>query len=228
MLTPNPGQSWRAGRYTYQCILLDLPGHGVKMDEPLTLQTALDWIIKVTKNHAGPNAVYVGGSLGGYIGMELLGRYPTPIKSAVIMMCGQDVGVGAGWPARSTLWAFNAVLPLLSSDTILSGLVKSARANDHLDAAMVFETSVRTGSFFHSGKDQIKILKESDPRKSLPLFDGKVLFINGSRDYRDSEHIWKELCDGRLIVYEGADHFFSHDNRFYKRLINDLVEFFSE
>ena len=29
-------------RGPYKCILLDLPGHGVKMDESLTLQTAID------------------------------------------------------------------------------------------------------------------------------------------------------------------------------------------
>jgi pimeloyl-ACP methyl ester carboxylesterase len=212
----------------YQCILLDLPGHGVKMDDPLSLQSAMDWIIEVAKKHAGPNAVYVGGSLGGYIGMELLGRYPTQFKSAVITMCGQDVGVGAGWTARVALSAFNALLPLMSSDTILNGLVKAARANGHLDADMVFETSVRTGSFFHSGKEQVKILTDSNPRKSLPLFKGKILFINGSKDHRDSEHIWKGLCDGRLIVYDGADHFFSHDDRFYNQFMNDLVEFLSE
>ena len=93
---------------------------------------------------------------------------------------------------------------------------------------MIDETSFRSGSFFRFAREQVKILTESDPRTSLPLFKGRVLFINGSKDHRDSERVWEGLCNGRLLVYEGADHFFSHDVRFYGRLLDDLVGFFDE
>jgi fermentation-respiration switch protein FrsA (DUF1100 family) len=54
-----------------------------------------------------------------------------------------------------------------------------------------------------------------------------ILFINGSEDYRDSENIWLEAAgkSSKLILYEGGDHFFSHDKRFYNRIIEDIVEF---
>ena len=53
-----------------------------------TLSSAIETILSVTSQHAGPNPVYIGGSLGGYIGMELLGQHPNVFKSAVILMCG--------------------------------------------------------------------------------------------------------------------------------------------
>lgn len=55
----------------------------------------------------------------------------------------------------------------------------------------------------------------------------RCLFINGSKDHRDSEQIWLEAAgkDSKLLVYEGADHFFSHDNRFFDRVIEDISSF---
>jgi hypothetical protein len=52
----------------------------------------------------------------------------------------------------------------------------------------------------------------------------KCLFINGSKDHRDSEQIWVNSAGAgsKLIVYEEADHFYSHDKRFFDRLIKDV------
>lgn len=123
------------------------------------------------------------------------------------------------------LWGFKTFLPLLSSATILGGLISAAKSNGHLNEKMVFETSLRAGAFFHQGQAQVKILAESNPRASLPNYKGRVLFINGSKDHRDSERLWTSLCQGELIVYEGADHFFSHDNRYFHGLLGDMVKF---
>ena len=56
-----------------------------------------------------------------------------------------------------------------------------------------------------------------------------MLFINGEKDYRDSEKIWLEAVGtkSKLLTYEKGDHFFSHDVRFYDRLIEDVVKFAS-
>lgn len=47
----------------------------------------------------------IGGSLGGYALMNLLGRNPKICKKAVVMMCGQDVGANRGVKASIGLWA---------------------------------------------------------------------------------------------------------------------------
>lgn len=55
----------------------------------------------------------------------------------------------------------------------------------------------------------------------------KILFINGEKDHRDSEKLYLEAAGkkSKLINYEGADHFFSHDVRFFERVIEDIQTF---
>lgn len=226
MFLPHAKELVRRG--PYKCILLDLPGHGVMMDHVLSLDSAIETILTVTKQHAGPNSIYIGGSLGGYIGMELIGKHPSVFKAAIIMMCGQNVGVGSGFMARMGLGLFSTMIPNLSSATLLKGLISSTKVNANLNPQFVFDTALRAGSFFQQSHEQIKILSESNPRASLPLYQGRVLFINGSKDHRDSEEFWKSLAPmGELVVYQGGDHFFSHDDRFFETLLQDMIQFFN-
>jgi pimeloyl-ACP methyl ester carboxylesterase len=80
--------------------------------------------------------------------------------------------------------------------------------------------------FFGQSTQHIEILKQSNPRVSLPRFQGPVLFINGSKDHHDSDEVWAGLLGrSRRLVYEGGDHFFSHDDRFADRLVQDTLDF---
>jgi pimeloyl-ACP methyl ester carboxylesterase len=222
-----------AHKTPYRCVLLDLPGHGVQMDVPLTTESAIASIASVTQQHASITSrkkpFYIGGSLGGYIGMELAGHHPDLFAAMVITMCGQNVGVGAGFAARMGLSMMKAVVPKLSAETLLQGMLKAGNANGHLNLNMLVETSLRTGSFFQQNQEQIAILRNSNPLVSLPKYNRKILFVNGSKDHRDSELKWKSACnDAKLIVYEGADHFFSHDDRYMSRFMDDMNAFFDE
>lgn len=100
----------------YRCVLLDLPGHGSRMDDHLTVDSAIDTIAQTIRVHAlpyrGVGPVLIGGSLGGYLGMEFLGRHPDLVSSAVLLMCSQNTGVGRG---------FAASLGLLALDNVVSG-----------------------------------------------------------------------------------------------------------
>lgn len=77
---------------------MDLPGHEGRMDDPLTLDTAVESINAVLRRHTlpykGVRPALMGGSLGGYIASEFLGKYPTTVSAATSAMCGQGVGVG--------------------------------------------------------------------------------------------------------------------------------------
>ncbi|KAJ3260863.1 hypothetical protein HK103_007426 [Boothiomyces macroporosus] len=214
----------------YHCVLIDLPGHGSRMDEALGLESAIKVIIDTVKDHTnifnGIKPVYVGGSLGGYIGMELLGRHPDLFSAAVIGMAGQNVGVGRGWKAGLGMMAFKLFIPLLPNIFMLKGLIAQANKNENISNDMVNEIALYTGMYFHSGLEQVEILSNTNPLKQLPNFKGRVLFINGSLDHRDSEQLWLKACpNGRLIVYDGADHFFSHDKRFLSRFVQDIRDF---
>lgn len=214
----------------FRCVLLDLPGHGALMDEPLSLESAINRIVEVTEEYTseykGQKPIYVGGSLGGYIGMELLGQFPQIFGKAVITMCGQNVGVGRGLAATLGLWSLGKAVAYLPAATLLKMMISASAQNGHISSEVMQELALRCGFFFHQGPQQIEILSSSDPARALKQFEGEVLFINGSKDHRDSEKLWLAACKkGELKVYPGADHFFSHDSRFVDQFLEDLAVF---
>ena len=212
---------------TVRCVLLDLPGHGVRMDEPLSMASAVASVCAQAAAFAPPHGaarpIYVGGSLGGYIGMEVLGTAPEAFAGAVIAMAGQDVGPGRGCAASLGLAAMGLAMSWLSPATLLNAMRGEARRNGHIPAAALADT-LRPGFFFQQARAQLDVMRASDPRASLPRFPGPVLFVNGSKDHRDSETIWRDAAPrGRLNVYAGADHFFSHDSRYAARFVDDIL-----
>ncbi|KAI9016107.1 Alpha/Beta hydrolase protein [Hyaloraphidium curvatum] len=221
----------------YRAVVFDFPGHGALMDEPLSIESAMRRISHVFEKYGskGPDTAdyYVGGSLGGYIGMEFLGKFPTMFKKAVITMCGQNVGVGRGMMASAGLMLMGGVSNNLSSATLLSTMRQQTLANKNLDPELLMEL-LRPGFFFGQNNEQIAILRNSHPAAALERYPGPVLFINGSKDFRDSEEKWLEASNkgnggkSKLIVYEGADHFFSHDRRYMERFLSDMADFFEE
>lgn len=217
----------------FRCVLIDLPGHGSRIDEELTFDSAIaavqHAVTDLAGNYGESKPIVVGGSLGGYILMEYVGRFPDAIEMAVVTMCGQDVGVERGWMAGFGLWALGSVSSIMGSKGLLSALVAESGRNAQLEEQLVLEGSLRSGMFFHQANAQIAILKASHPTRSLPLFRGHILFINGSKDHRDSEHRWLDhSTTGKLLVYEGGDHFFSHDKRFLSRFLEDMENFFQQ
>lgn len=101
----------------YRSILVDLPGHGALMDQELTLEACIDTIYSIRRQHCKEPPILVGGSLGGYIAMELIGRYPSSedFKAAIVMMCGQNVGEGRTWKASLGLWGMGKAIKYISS-----------------------------------------------------------------------------------------------------------------
>lgn len=217
----------------YRCVLFDFPGHGARMDEPLSLESAIQTIVQTISMYAPPckgiKPIYVGGSLGGYVGMEFLGRHSDMVSGAIITMCGQNVGVGRSFKAGAALKIGKMVMPRIGVATILKGLLGEIRKNGNIPASSVMSMALRTGMFFQQGRQQIEILLQTEPQPALRKVKIPVLFVNGSRDHRDSEQRWLESTEkGQLIVYDGADHFFSHDQRYAQRFVDDSAAFLAK
>ena len=85
--------------------------------------------------------------------------------------------------------------------------------------------------FFDKGMQKVEVMHSVKPSVHIPSFEFPVLFMNGSEDYRDSEDTWLGLCKDQerstLKVYDGGDHFFSHDTRLYKDVVDQLDTFAS-
>jgi hypothetical protein len=88
---------------------------------------------------------------------------------------------------RCGLWAMKALIPSLSSATLLTSLVGAAKKNGNMQADVMVRDFMRAGMFFGDALGHVAILKQTDPATALAAFEGPVLFLNGTLDHRDSE-----------------------------------------
>jgi pimeloyl-ACP methyl ester carboxylesterase len=213
----------------YSSILVDLPGHGSLVEQVLSL----DECVKVVTNILYENklskeqTVYVGGSLGAYIGFYVLEKLKDRFCGAVLMDCGQNVGPHCSIKASLGIWFLRMATKSLSNKGLMGamvGVTKKSPANWKL-----VESAFGAGNFFDQGHEQIECMHTVDPSIHIPSYDFPVLFFNGSEDHRDSEDWWLSLCKDQerssLKVFEGGDHFFSHDTRFYGDVIERMDTF---
>ena len=218
-------------RFGYSSILMDLPGHGTRVEEPLTLESCcktMEGILKECESWTkGMKLVYVGGSLGGYIGFYLLEKLQGKFHGAVLMDCGQNVGPDASFKAKAGLVFLKALGRYLSNATMMKLMlseVKKSKADYHL-----VEAVFGAGMFFDQAEAHVQCLKDVAPAEYIPKLEIPILFMNGSEDYRDSEKKWLDLCTNKdaseLKVYEGGDHFFMHDRRFVDDLFTCIGAF---
>jgi pimeloyl-ACP methyl ester carboxylesterase len=80
-------------RYGHGYVLLDLPGHGSLVEKPLTPDSCAETLGKVLrecgiKADSSEKIIYVGGSLGAYLGFRLLDNFKDIFDAAVLMDCG--------------------------------------------------------------------------------------------------------------------------------------------
>lgn len=177
----------------------DLPGHGTRRDERLTLDAAVD-AVSQSIDAAGGRVLLGGLSLGGYVAMAVAARHSSKVAGLVGFGCTAKVaGLGLtsyraagryatrhpGRVARASTRALRAVLPAEAATAALAG----GLACESIGAAV--EAVAAAG----------------DP-EILRSYDGPVWFVNGSRDlFRSHERDFLAACrDGRLIVVPGVGH----------------------
>ena len=78
----------------YRSILIDLPGHGSLVDTPLTLGSCVETVQHVLDKECrgSSKVVYIGASLGAYIGFHILSKLQNNFTSSILLDCGQNVG----------------------------------------------------------------------------------------------------------------------------------------
>jgi pimeloyl-ACP methyl ester carboxylesterase len=160
----------------FRTIAIDLPAHGARAGEPFTLDRAEDVVAAAIRDHAtGARAVVVGLSLGGYVAMEVAGRWPERVAGLVIAGATVDPAGLAGvpfralaiayrhlpgtWLARSQTWAFRRRYRAELVDPIVEG-----------------------GWWFRGGALAVSALIGHRFRPLLARYGGPVLLVNGDRD----------------------------------------------
>mmetsp|Transcript_2360 Transcript_2360/g.5288 ORF Transcript_2360/g.5288 Transcript_2360/m.5288 type:complete len:360 (-) Transcript_2360:313-1392(-) len=240
-------------QHGFRCVLLDLPGHGARVHESLTIESAIAAIVNDTREHtpaahlksgSGRRPIYLGGSLGGYIGAHVLGERRDLFEAGILVASTQGVGVRAGWKAWSALNVFAMLQTVLSPFTLSSQMLSVAANHPHLARELIEESCVKPGSYFHSGPEQVAVLQQEDSVGEVAKFPGPILFIQGDEDHHDQDlHLLnasklaldpsKNFAVGRgvssqLLTIHRADHFFSHDSRHLEQFHRAVLNFCCE
>ena len=212
-------------------ILMDLPGHGTLTDDvKLTLESCVSTTKSVIESCGLPETeklVYVGGSLGAYVGFYVLHELKDKFDGAVLLDCGQNVGPDRGMAAGVGL-VFLKLLAEQSSNYSLMNMMASVSKKSPADYHLV-DSVFGAGIWFDQGGAHVECLRAVNPVEYLPHLSFPILFMNGSEDHRDSENRWLEACPNKssssLKVYEGGDHFFTHDSRFVDDILDRMHAF---
>mmetsp|Transcript_30236 Transcript_30236/g.66491 ORF Transcript_30236/g.66491 Transcript_30236/m.66491 type:complete len:368 (+) Transcript_30236:34-1137(+) len=234
-----------AARYGHRGILVDLPGHGSLRDVELNLDTcweelksvledcdiivwdqATDGKDGVNKENKKEKIVYVGGSLGAYIGFYLLQEFKDTLSSAILIDCGQNCGPGRSLKASLGLRLLSYVGKHYSNKK-LAKMMLDVTKKSPADKWLI-ESVFGAGWFFDAARDQVELLGSIAPAQHIPELDFPILFMNGSKDHRDSEQLWLDLCNNTnsdLKVFDGGDHFFTHDSRFVEEMLKNMHDF---
>jgi pimeloyl-ACP methyl ester carboxylesterase len=214
----------------HRSILLDLPGHGTLAETPMTLDSCASTVQNILDGDphlSKDNTIYVGGSLGAYTGFYTLDKLKDRFAGAVLIDCGQNVGPDCSYKAWFGLGFLRLVATNMSNMGMFSAM-KSVIDKSPADWKII-ESTFGAGMFFDSASGQVDCLHAVRPADHIANLNFPIIFFNGSEDHRDSEEKWLSLCQDQersyLKVYEGGDHFFSHDSRFVSDLSDRLDKF---
>lgn len=227
-------------------VLLDLPGHGGRVREALSMASAKAAVRNVTTATCresiamGKKPIIVGANIGGYVAMELAGEEPELFRAAVVVVACQNVGNGATWKAIFPLLFFDFVIRFFSSERILKLLLKDitysvALNRASVDFEMARECSLACSVYFQRASEQVLCLRATDSIAAMSRFHGDVWYATAGDDKFPQDMatslltISQQSSRGKIVQltsYEGANRFFTHDMKYYDRFMTDMIAFF--
>ena len=183
-------------------VALDLPGHGVLVEEPFELEAAADHVGDIIESELGRSAVVVGLSLGGYVAMALAARRPTLVRGLVLSgATAEPVGLRAV-PYRALAWAMvrfdGARLDALNARFFRARFVPD-----------IAEPIVAGGFWSRGGAVALRALVGERFAPRLAAYPGPTLLVNGEYDvlFRLTAGTFARAArDGRRVRLRGATH----------------------
>eukprot|EP01102_Stenamoeba_stenopodia_P008342 TRINITY_DN2395_c0_g1_i1.p1 TRINITY_DN2395_c0_g1~~TRINITY_DN2395_c0_g1_i1.p1 ORF type:complete len:368 (-),score=64.09 TRINITY_DN2395_c0_g1_i1:138-1241(-) len=203
----------------------DLPGHGSRYSERLTMQSAVHSIADLIEHHTkDKKAIVYGYSLGGYVAMAVAGTVPHLCSGVIVGGAGTDMADAAGG-----IKMMGVYYSIISNETKAS-LVKNSYAGWPLYAQVseknLKECMMRCGSFYDAWPDIQQTMCGEDYPAHLKKYDGPILFLNGENDFRTAEPLWMQSAkNGRLYIVRGAGHMLTLDDRFIHECNEAILTF---
>ena len=179
------GHMWDAVRRhldpAWRVIALDLPGHGLRRDQPYSLEGASATIAAAARAVAPAPVLLVGDSLGGYSAIAAASALPaTQLRGLVIAGSSANFDGAMQWPRYvkdiATITAMVAVVDQKDFANRALGLFGVAEA----DRAAIIAAGVHLPAVPQAGRALIHV----DMRSRLAAIEAPVLIVNGAQDTR--------------------------------------------
>lgn len=186
----------------HRVVALDLPGHGDLANDTFSLRgAARDIESRLAREGLRPRVI-VGLSLGGYVAMTLVDRFPATCNSLVITGATREPRAFVGgplrllyrgashMPARPLELAFRVALKLFTHPTV---------------GALLLQSKMSISGGFRA----LASLPNTGFRAALSRFPGRVLVINGAHDpvaHPGQGAFIEAMRHGELITVENVGH----------------------
>jgi pimeloyl-ACP methyl ester carboxylesterase len=187
---------------SYHVLAPDLPGHGVRSNEPFTMDGAVKAVYEAV-NAGGGQALLVGISLGGYVAMAFARRYPARVPGLVVASASRDM---TGFTGRWMRLVGTAIPRVVSERSLVS---RAAQSLEKQLPTAIANRVIDGGLHGRTGLSAFTELAGTDFRAMLRKIPAPVLFLNGENDrsFRADEAAFVEAAPyGKLQVIPGAGH----------------------
>jgi pimeloyl-ACP methyl ester carboxylesterase len=197
-------------RHDVEAVAIDLPGHGVRLDQLFTIDDALqvigDALPPAPPEQPGARHVptlLVGLSLGGYLTIEFAARHPGRIDGLVAASCGfRPRGIG--------LTGYRRIAAAIAH------LPDRGRALNDFTARVFlppegFEDVIAGGVGLDAMAPVLGTIGRLDTEAALARIDVPIWFVNGRLDHFriEERRLLRAARRGRLVHIPGATHLVS-------------------
>jgi pimeloyl-ACP methyl ester carboxylesterase len=186
----------------FDCLALDLPGHGTRAAERFSLAGAAESVAEEIATRGGGRATVVGWSLGGYVAMELAARFPEQVSGLVL--AGATADPTGPWivPYHALAVALR-VTPVTWLDRLHVWFFRRRYPPS------IAEPILAAGFDYRAGSQAIRAVIGERFRPRLARYPGRTLIINGESDllFRLAERSFAGVAtDAKRVLIRAAGH----------------------
>jgi len=178
---------------------MDLPGLGSRINERLTLTSAIEAIRDIIdQNCESKTAIIYGYSMGGYLAMHFSGAYPEMCEALILGNCLADMSSSFSTLGKGLLYS------LLSNEQLMKlfPMIHSTISPDRLKRA--YFTSTLNYEAWNDCIDIAKEPKTGHYAEIIGAFKRKILFFVGEEEPKEmKQKLMSTAIDAKCVIIPG-------------------------